>query len=181
MSRIGKKPILIPQGVTVEVSDRRVVVSGPAGTLTREIHPALEVKVEDNVIRVFPRLEMRKVSALWGLTRTLLANMVEGAGRNFEKKLEFEGIGYRAAIEGGSLVMQVGFTHPVTVTAPPGIRFSVEKNVITVTGPDKELVGQVAARIRAIKPPEPYKGKGIRYQGERIRRKAGKRAAGTGG
>ena len=176
MSRIGKKPINIPTGVTVSISDNSVLIKGPKGELKRDLHRDIAIEVKDNQIFVTPKKDTKKISALWGLTRSLVANMVDGVTRGFEKKLEFEGIGYRAQLDGDSLVMQLGFSHPVRFKIPAGIKFSVDKNLITIAGIDKELVGQVAARVRSQKPPEPYKGKGIRYQGEIIRRKAGKKA-----
>lgn len=184
MSRVGKKSIPVPEGVTVTVTNNLISIKGPKGELQREVHPGLtvEVRVRDeegkskSEIAISPRVPSKNSSALWGLTRSLVANMVEGVSRGFDKKLEFEGIGYRASVEGDTLVMQVGFSHPVRFKAPPNIKFLVEKNVITVSGFDKEEVGRVASLVRAQKPPEPYKGKGIRYQGEAIRRKAGKKA-----
>ncbi|MBI2640773.1 MAG: 50S ribosomal protein L6 [Candidatus Sungbacteria bacterium] len=180
MSRIGKNPIPIPEGVTVNVSDSYVSVKGPKGELKRAFHPWLHAEVKDSMIVVTVKEATKKSSALWGLFRMLIANMVEGVSKGFEKKLEFEGIGYRAVVEGDTLVMQLGFSHPVRLKAPAGIQILVEKNVIKVSGTNKELVGETAARIRALKPPEPYKGKGIRYQGEVIRRKAGKKAVAAG-
>lgn len=178
MSRIGKKPIHIPAGVTVEVSDTAIAVKGPKGEVRRALHPDIGLMLKGSEVTVNPRRQGRKISALWGLTRSLVANMIEGAHKGFEKKLEIEGIGYRVNLEGTSLVLRLGFSHPVRVEAPAGIHFAVEKNVVTVSGADKEKVGDTAARIRRLKPPEPYKGKGIRYQGEVIRRKAGKKAVG---
>lgn len=184
MSRVGKKLIPVPDGVMVTITNNLISVKGPKGELHREIHPVLvaEVRVHNeggrnkSEIAIIPRVSSKNSSALWGLTRSLVANMVEGVSRGFDKKLEFEGIGYRASVEGDTLVMQVGFSHPVRFKAPPNIKFLVEKNVITVSGFDKEEVGRVASLVRIQKPPEPYKGKGIRYQGEVIRRKAGKKA-----
>lgn len=180
MSRIGKKPIMIPPGVTVTITGDEVSVKGPKGELARKMHPDLRLEVKGREIAVSPVRESKNSRALWGLWRQLIANMVLGTAQGFAKKLELEGIGYRANLEGANLVMQLGFSHPVRFSAPPGITFSVEKNVITVAGEDKELVGQTAARIRGIRPPEPYKGKGIRYQGEIVRRKAGKKAVAGG-
>ena len=177
MSRVGKKPIQIPQGVEVKISGQKVMVRGPKGELSREVRPEIGVEVKEGKILVSPKIETKKTKALWGLTRALIANMIKGVTEGYEKKLEIEGIGFRASVEGENLVLSVGFTHPVKIKAPEGIKFSVEKNIITVSGTDKELVGQMAAKIRAIRPPEPYKGKGIRYVGERVRRKVGKKAA----
>ena len=180
MSRIGKKPIELPPGVTAAIPGRELTISGPQGTLTRSIRPELEVISEGTTLIVKPRTMSRETPAYWGLTRALIQGMVEGVSRGFEKKLEIEGIGYRATLEGARLQLALGFSHPVNVEAPPGIAFRVEKNVITVSGIDKELVGNVAAYIRSLRPPEPYKGKGIRYAGEVIRRKAGKKAVTAG-
>ena len=180
MSRIGKKPIVLLADVSVEVKGNMVVVKGPRGSLSREMHPAIGVAVKEGAIVVNPIRADKKTPALWGLTRALLANMVEGVVKGFEKRLEFEGVGYRAALEGDALVMQLGFSHPVRVPASEGIKLQVEKGAILVSGIDKERVGEVAARIRNLKPVEPYKGKGIRYRGEVVRRKAGKKAVAAG-
>lgn len=155
------------------------MVRGAKGELKREIHPDIRLEVKEKEIVVLPKRQSRKSAALWGLFRTLIVNMIEGVTSGFEKKLEFEGIGFRVAAEGNTLVMQLGFSHPLRFEAPPGINFKVEKNVITVSGINKELVGEVAAALRSLKPAEPYKGKGIRYQGEVVRRKAGKKAVGS--
>jgi large subunit ribosomal protein L6 len=184
MSRIGKKPIVIPQGVEITVEDSKVHVKGPKGELWRAVRPEVNVSVEGGKILVslHPTVTLKKdkkAPALWGLTRALIQNMVKGVTEGFEKKLELVGIGYRASLEGEDLVLNVGFTHPVKVKKPEGIKFSVEKNIVSVTGIDKELVGQIAAKIRKIRPPEPYKGKGIRYVGEVVRKKLGKKAATT--
>jgi large subunit ribosomal protein L6 len=179
MSRIGKKPILIPPGVTATKSDNFILIKGPKGELKREILPEISVEINGSEIIVKPARETKKTSALWGLTRALIAGMVEGAAKGFEKKLEIEGVGYKANVEGNALQLSLGFSHPVKFEAPPGISFKVEKNVITVSGASKELVGETAAAIRALKKPEPYKGKGIKYQGEVIRRKVGKKATAT--
>ena len=176
MSRIGKKPITIPAGVTVTFDNGLFSVHGPKGTLARRVDVDMDVAVSPGRIEITPRRSGGKSQALWGLWRSLIANMVEGASSGFEKKLEIEGIGYRASLEGQVLVMRLGFSHPVNFPVPERIAIRVEKNIITIAGIDKEQVGSVAARIRALKKPEPYKGKGIRYQGEIIRRKAGKKA-----
>lgn len=181
MSRIGKKPIEIPAGVTIAVNGSVVTVKGPRGELTRELRREFMIDVKDNIVTIVPRFQSTKTANLWGLTRSLLANMVAGVFSGFEKILEFEGVGYRAALEGTALVMQLGFSHPVKFPAPPGATFGVQKNTINISGIDKEVVGETAARVRALKPPEPYKGKGIRYKGEVVRRKAGKKATGSGG
>ena len=180
MSRIGKQPILLPNGVTVRVEDRTITVSGPKGTLTRTVRPEVAIAVENGTLLVTPASTSRKTPAYWGLTRALLGGMVEGVANGFSKKLEIEGVGYRATMEGTNIQLAIGFSHPVRIEAPNGITFAIEKNTITVSGADKELVGDVAARIRRVRPPEPYKGKGIRYQGEVVRRKAGKKAAAAG-
>jgi large subunit ribosomal protein L6 len=179
MSRIGKKSILIPENVEVKIEGQKVMVKGPLGEISREIRPEVGVEIKEGQIFVYLKIKTKNTKSLWGLTRTLIFNMVSGVTAGYQKKLELEGIGYRSSVEGDNLVLQVGFTHPVKVKAPPGIKFSTEKNLITISGIDKEMVGQIAAKIRKIKPPEPYKGKGIRYQGEVVRRKAGKKAAAT--
>lgn len=176
MSRIGKLPIEIKQGVTVTVEGSKVIVSGPKGELSHTLNPEIKVAVEDNTVFVSKNVETKEAAGLHGLTRTLISNMVKGVSEGFEKRLEYHGVGYRANMEGKTLVMALGFSHPVRYSAPEGIEIKVEKNVIVVTGIDKQLVGQIAAEIRGFKKPEPYKGKGIRYQGEKIRRKAGKTA-----
>ncbi len=180
MSRIGKKPILIPKGVEVEENQGKIKVKGPKGELERTINPEIKVEAKEGEILVFPQKETKQTKALWGLIRALVANMVQGVSQGFEKKLEIEGVGYKARTEGNDLILEVGFSHSVKVVPPEGITFSVEKNLITVSGIDKEAIGQIAAKIRRVKPPEPYKGKGIRYQGEQIRRKVGKKAAAEG-
>lgn len=179
MSRVGKKPILIPEGVDVKIEGQKVIVKGPRGELFREVRPEIRVSLENGKILVAPEKETKQTKAFWGLTRALLSNMLKGLTEGFEKKLEIKGIGYRANLEGDQLVLNMGFTLPVKIKAPEGIKFLVEKNIITVSGIDKELVGEIAAKIRAVRPPEPYKGKGIRYMGEQIRRKLGKRAVTT--
>lgn len=177
MSRIGKKPIIIPEGVEVKIDGQKVTVKGPKGGLTFEVSPQILVELVNGSVKVSQKREDKNTRALWGLTRSLIFNMVKGVSEGYEKKLELEGIGFKANVEGKKLTLNVGFTHPVVIEAPEGINFSVEKNVITVSGIDKQLVGETAARIRKVRPPEPYKGKGIRYQGEVIRRKEGKKAA----
>ncbi|MBZ1348257.1 MAG: 50S ribosomal protein L6 [Candidatus Nealsonbacteria bacterium] len=176
MSRIGKKPILIPEGVEIKTQERKVIVKGPKGELSRETPSEIKIEIKDNQIFVFPQIETRQTKALWGLTRALLANMVEGVLSGFEKKLEIQGIGFKAAIEGEELALDVGLSHSVKLRIPSGINIVIEKNIISVSGIDKETVGQFSANIRKVKPPEPYKGKGIRYVGEVVRRKAGKKA-----
>lgn len=182
MSKVGKQTIQIPSGVQVQVEGKTVHAKGPKGTLSKEFFDEIGVRVEEDKISVEPLTKNmnKKVKALWGTTRSLIANMIEGVSKGFEKKLEIEGVGYRASVEGKDLVLNVGFTHPVKIEAPEGISFAVEKNVVLVSGIEKETVGQVAASVRKVRPPEPYKGTGIRYQGEYIRRKAGKRVGATG-
>lgn len=175
MSRIGKLPVALPQGVEVTIKGQKVDVKGPKGSLSREIHPLVEVVSQDNELRVKPREQSIKAKALWGLSRSLLNNMVLGVSKGFSKVLEINGVGYRAEISGDTLKLSLGFSHPVEFKLPKGVSATVEKNtVITLTSIDKELLGQTAATIRAFRPPEPYKGKGIKYADEVIRRKVGK-------
>ncbi|MCK4525296.1 MAG: 50S ribosomal protein L6 [Candidatus Pacebacteria bacterium] len=181
MSKIGKQSINIPAGITFSISkDNEVVVKGPKGELTKKIDPKVSAEVKDNQIIVSVRNNSKKNYAIWGLYRTLIANMIEGVEKGFEKKLEIQGVGYKAIQKGTDLELSLGFSHLVIFKAPEGIKFNVEKNIITITGIDKQLVGQIAADIRSKKKPEPYKGKGIRYLGEQVRRKVGKKVAGTG-
>jgi large subunit ribosomal protein L6 len=176
MSRIGKKPIGIPQEAKVEISGSEIKVSGPKGELKQVIHPEIKIETQDGKILVAPKSQLsKKGRGLWGLYRALVSNMVEGVTKGFEKKLELEGVGFRASVEADGLVLNLGFTNPVKIKKVDGVNFLVEKNVITVSGADKEKVGQMAAEIRKQKKAEPYKGKGIRYQGEKIRRKEGKK------
>jgi large subunit ribosomal protein L6 len=175
MSRIGKKPIEIPAGVKVTLDGGVCVVEGPKGKLSQDIHSNSEVAVEGNTITVSRKDETKLSRSVHGLVRTLVSNMVEGVTKGFEKKLEIQGVGYRAALKGKDLDLSLGFSHPVVVSPPEGIEFAMEGNTnIIVKGIDKQLVGQTAANIRKIRQPEPYKGKGIRYAGEKIIRKAGK-------
>ena len=180
MSRIGKKPIEIPEGVEIKIDDGKVTIKGPKGELFREVRPEIKVELKEGKIFVLPKIKTKRTKAFWGLTRALLNNMVKGVTEGYEKKLEIRGLGYKAKLEGDNLVLMVGFTHPVKINIPDEIKVSVEKNIITVSGIDKELVGLIAAKTRKVKPPEPYKGKGIRYVGEQVRRKAGKKVV-TGG
>jgi large subunit ribosomal protein L6 len=175
MSRIGKAPIAVPGNVDVKLVDgNQVVVKGPRGELTRSFPPAINVRREEAVLVVERQSDEGKHRALHGLSRTLLANMVTGVTDGYTKTLEVQGVGYRAQLQGSNLQLALGFSHPVIVTPPQGITFAVEGPRIHIQGIDKEQVGQVAANIRKLRPPEPYKGKGIRYLGERVRRKAGK-------
>jgi large subunit ribosomal protein L6 len=188
MSRIGKKPIEITKGVTVQVKDQSIEVKGPHGTLSRKIPLEILVKVDQNQIIVSPNeaVESPLKPALWGLMRTLIANMVQGVVQPWKKELEIQGVGFRAFKNGQKLDLQLGYSHPVDFELPSAIQFSVDpkQTLVSLSSPDKELLGIVAAQIRSIRPPEPYKGKGIRYVGEHILRKAGKAAgavAGAGG
>jgi large subunit ribosomal protein L6 len=177
MSRIGRKPIEIPAGVSVSLDPGRVMVNGPLGELTQQVPQRMKVEQENGEILVTRPTERGEDRALHGLTRSLVANMIEGVTKGFEKKLEIQGVGYRAALRGQSLELQVGFSHPVVIDPPQGITFEVPSQTeVVVKGIDKQQVGQTAAEVRAVRPPEPYKGKGIRYEGEYVRRKVGKRA-----
>ena len=178
MSRIGKKPITVPKDVTVSVTGSKVAVKGPKGELSRALHPAVSAKVDGDVVTVSRAGDEPHQKALHGLSRTLVANMIEGVSKGYEKVLEIQGVGYKAEAKGNGLVLTVGLSHTVVYPAPAGIKFVVENaTVVKISGPSKEMVGQVAAELRSVRPPEPYKGKGIRYQGERVRRKAGKTGA----
>ena len=175
MSRIGKSPISIPEKVAVTLSGLSVTVKGPKGELSRTLPDGVSISQVENTLVVSPTSEKRKSRERHGLCRSLVANMIEGVSKGFSRKLEIIGVGSRAQIKGKTLVVSAGFSHPVEVVPPAGITFAVENNTnVTVSGADKELVGNEAAKIRAIRPPEPYKGKGIKYEGERILRKAGK-------
>ena len=178
MSRIGKKPITVPAGVTVKVEDNVVSVKGPKGELQRRIHNAMKVTLDNGVITVERPDDEKESRSLHGLSRTLINNMIEGVTHGFSKSLEIQGVGYRAAKQGKNINFTLGFSHPVVMEPPAGITFDVpQPNKIVVSGPDKEQVGAVAAEIRNLCPPEPYKGKGIRYEGEHVRRKVGKAGA----
>lgn len=179
MSRIGKKPIQIPDGIEVKIEGKNVYVKGPKGELSRVLFNQIEIKKNGNEITFLPKKNDKKTKSFWGLSRTLVFNMIKGVNEGFEKKLEMQGVGFKARIEEDNLILDVGFSHPVTINKIEGINFSVDKNIITVEGINKELVGQVAASVRRIKPPEPYKGKGIKYLGEKIIRKVVKKAAGA--
>ncbi|MGB9358566.1 MAG: 50S ribosomal protein L6 [Acidimicrobiia bacterium] len=178
MSRIGKAPIELPAGVETAYEDDVVVVKGPKGSLSQDLDPRISVSVEDGVLTVSRSSDEREVRALHGLSRALIANMVIGVSTGYSKELQAVGVGYRGALKGSTLELQVGYSHPVTIEAPEGITFEVpEPTKFIISGIDKQLVGQVAANIRAVRPPEPYKGKGIRYADEYVRRKAGKAGA----
>jgi large subunit ribosomal protein L6 len=177
MSRIGRKPIPIPDGVDVAVEPGRVSVKGPKGELAETVSRDMTVSLDDGVLTVARPTDRGEHRALHGLTRSLVANMVEGVTAGFERRLEIQGVGYRARLSGRDLELSVGYSHTVSVEAPDGIEFEVPQPIqIIVRGIDKQLVGEMAARIRRVRPPEPYKGKGIRYAGEQVRRKVGKRA-----
>ena len=177
MSRIGRQPIPIPSGVNVAISPGRVQVNGPLGELSQLVPQRMKIDQDDGSITVTRPTERGEDRALHGLTRTLIANMVEGVTKGFEKRLEIQGVGYRAALKGTDLELQVGYSHPVTIKPRTGITFEVPvPTQVVVRGIDKQVVGQTAAEIRKVRPPEPYKGKGIRYEGEYVRRKVGKRA-----
>ena len=177
MSRIGRKPVAVPDAVTVSLAPGNIAVKGPKGELTQTYSQDMTVSQEDGTIQVARPTDRGEHRALHGLTRSLIANMVEGVTDGFEKRLEIQGVGYRAALKGKNLELALGFSHPVSITAPEGIEFEVpQPTEIIVRGIDKQLVGQVAADIRKRRPPEPYKGKGIRYRGEQVLRKVGKRA-----
>ena len=180
MSRIGKKPIEIPQGVEVEIKDGKVTVKGPKGELEKEVQPEIKVEKKEGKIFISPQRDTKRTKAFWGLYRALIFNMVKGVTQGYEKKLQIEGIGYKANLEGENLVLHIGFSHPVEIKQPQGINFLIEKNIITISGINKELVGQTAAKIKKVRPPEPYKGKGIRYIGEVVRRKPGKKTTAAG-
>ena len=177
MSRIGRKPIEVPEGVTVDVGSGVVSVKGPKGELSQAVSPDMKISHEDGALTVARPTDRGEHRALHGLTRSLIANMVEGVTAGYEKRLEIQGVGYRARLQGKALELSVGYSHGVTIQAPEGIEFEVpQQTEVIVRGIDKQLVGEIAARIRRVRPPEPYKGKGIRYAGEQVRRKVGKRA-----
>lgn len=179
MSRIGKKPILIPENIEIKIEGNIVIIRGPKGELSKEFRPEVAIEMKEKRIFVLPRIENKQTRALWGLTRALIFNMVKGVAEGFEKKLEIEGLGFKSQVTGNDLELFVGFTHSVKIKAPENVKFTVEKNLITVSGPDLEKVSQTAAKIRKVKPAEPYKGKGIKYLGEVIRRKVGKKVVTT--
>lgn len=180
MSRIGKKPIIIPKGVQVNILPGQITAKGPKGEVSEKLHPHVRVEQKEGVVLVLVNNpDDKKDRALWGLFRALIANMCEGAEKGFAKQLEINGIGFRAALSGKKLVLNIGFSHPVEFELPAGISTKIEKNIITIEGVSKQLVGETAARIRALRRPEPYKGKGIKYIDEVIRRKVGKQVKGT--
>ena len=176
MSRIGKKPIEIPSGVTVTVDGQNVTVKGAKGQLAWTVAEEIEVRQENGALTLAPRNDSPRARAMWGLSRSLVGNMVEGVTKGFERNLELVGVGYRAAMKGRNLSLQLGFSHDVDIPPPAGITFATPKQTeIRISGIDKQLVGETAARIRRIRPPEPYKGKGVRFAGESVRRKEGKK------
>jgi large subunit ribosomal protein L6 len=176
MSRIGKKPIEIPSGVTLTLDGQTVTVKGPKGQLAWTVAEEVEITQDGATLTLAPRDDSQRARGMWGLSRSLVANMVDGVTKGYEETLELVGVGYRAAMKGSALSMQLGFSHDVDIPAPQGISFAVPKQTeIKISGIDKQLVGETAARIRRIRPPEPYKGKGVRYAGEQVRRKEGKK------
>jgi large subunit ribosomal protein L6 len=177
MSRIGKQPIELPSGVNVAISPGRVQVNGPLGELSQNVPQRMQIEQDDGMLVVKRPTERGDDRALHGLTRSLVANMVEGVTKGFEKRLELQGVGYRASLRGTDLELNVGFSHPVVIKPPQGVSFEVpDATSVLVKGIDKQQVGEIAAQVRKVRPPEPYKGKGIRYEGEYVRRKVGKRA-----
>ncbi len=177
MSRVGKRPIAIPAGTEVTVSDSLLTVKGKGGTLTRSLHPAVSVKIEGKDVVVAPQNDSRLARALWGTYASHVRNMVAGVTTPFKKSLQIEGVGFRAEMQGKNIKLALGFSHPVIMSIPEGLTVAIEKNILHVSGANKETVGQFSASLRALKKPEPYKGKGIRYVGEVVRQKAGKKAA----
>lgn len=177
MSRIGKKPIPLPEGTDVSIEAHQLIVKGKGGTLTRTLHPAISVAIADGAVTVSPKSEGRLARALWGTFAAHVRNMIAGVNHPFSKKLILEGIGYRAEVAGKDLKLSVGFSHPILMKIPEGVKVTVDKSTIVIEGADKERIGQFAASVRSQKKPEPYKGKGIRYEDEVIRRKQGKKAA----
>ncbi|HSR56192.1 MAG TPA: 50S ribosomal protein L6 [Alphaproteobacteria bacterium] len=176
MSRIGKSPVPIPEGVTVNVSGQEVSAKGKLGELSVVLSPDVEVALGDNGVTVSPRGDSKRARTMWGMSRTLVNNIVTGVGEGFTKNLEIQGVGYRAQVEGKNLVLQLGFSHPITYPIPEGITITCERpTAVQVSGADSQRVGQVAAEIRGFRPPEPFKGKGVRYEGEYILRKEGKK------
>ncbi len=178
MSRVGKKTIKIPVGVEVKEEENRLIAKGEKGELFLSIPSEIGVKVEGDEISVFQKKETKKSRELWGTVRSLIANIVEGVSKGYQKDLQIKGVGYRAEVQDGKLVLRVGFSHPVEVDKVEGVDFEVKKDIITVSGIKKELVGRVAAEVRGVRPPEPYKGKGIRYKDEVVMMKEGKKATG---
>lgn len=180
MSRIGKKPIIVPDGVEVKLDGRIFSAKGPKGQLSRELPLGVRAEINGKEINVLIDSQDKELRSLWGTMRMHLSNMVEGVSKGFSKQLQIEGIGYRASVEGETLVLQVGYSHPVKINAEKDVKFTVEKNIVTVSGIDKDKITKIAAQTKRVRPPEPYKGKGIRYVGEKIRRKVGKKTTAGG-
>ena len=178
MSRVGKKPITIPSGVEAKMEGNQIFVKGPKGELSFEVFPEIEAKIEGSEITISKKKDNRKAEALWGTTRSLIFNIIEGVSKGFVRDLQVKGVGYRAQMQGEDLELKVGFSHPVVIKKVEGVDFAVNKDIISVTGIKKDLVGRLAAEIRAVRPPEPYKGKGIRYKDENIIIKEGKKGVG---
>lgn len=176
MSKIGKKPITIPEGIVAKITGKEVKIKGPKGELAMNIDPAINIELKDKEIILTIAEQTKGNKSIWGTTRMLISNMIAGVTKGFEKRLEIQGIGFKAALKGkDKIILNVGYTHPVELTAPQGVEFKLDKNIIIISGIDKQKVGQITAEIRAVKPPEPYLGKGIRYVGEVVKRKAGKK------
>lgn len=179
MSRIGKQSVIIPDGVKVKIDRKNISVKGPKGSLDFDFHPDMKVEMKEKEIKVSIGKKTKQSGALWGMTRMLVANMVQGVTKGYEKQIELQGVGFRMAVQGKKLNMALGFSHPVDVEIPEGIEAKIDKNILTISGIDKQKVGQFAASIRALKKVEPYKGKGFRYVGEIVKKKAGKKAVGA--
>jgi large subunit ribosomal protein L6 len=181
MSRVGKQPINILEGVNIKTENQNIIIKGIKGELVQKIHPNVKIEQKDKELLIsVQKPKDKKQRALWGLFQRLISNMIEGVTKEFEKKLEINGLGYKAEVSGDKLILNVGFSHQVNFNIPKNINIKIEKNIITISGIDKQLVGETAAKIRKIKKPEPYKGKGIKYLDEVIKRKAGKAAKATG-
>lgn len=176
MSNIGKQPITIEAGVTVIKDGKNVTVTGTKGSLSWDVPMGVDIEIKDAQVIVKKEHEARYLEKFYGLTRSLISNMVTGVSKGYDRRLELSGVGYRARVDGRDLILNLGFSHPVKISAPENITFNVEENIITVTGIDKQVVGDVASKIRKVRPPDPYKAKGIKYEGEKVRRKAGKAA-----
>jgi large subunit ribosomal protein L6 len=175
MSRIGKLPIKVPDKVSVTISSEKILIKGPKGELSKDIPTAIKIVQNDKLVQVIPSEGISSGKQLYGTYRNLISNMIHGVTNGFQKKLELQGVGYRSQLDGKNLILNVGYSHQIKIISPDGIKLSVENNTnIIISGSDKELVGQIAANIRSVRPPEPYKGKGIRYQGEYVRKKVGK-------
>lgn len=180
MSKIGRKPIVLPAGVEVKINGQQVSVKGPKGELQRQLHPGITAKIDQEKVFLTADNQLENSMVLWGLERSLIANLITGVSQGYEKKLELSGVGFRVAVQGKKMTLSLGFSHPVEVVVPPDIDAKVAKNVLILTSIKKEVLGQFAAEVRGLKPPEPYKGKGIKYSDEHIRRKEGKKAAAEG-